>query len=179
MVKRSVHLDEILDNALQKFLNKTGQRPSPVIRNALEKYVIEEAHKTIPLESARVEAMQKIKELDIAGKMMKKIKSAGMSAINLEQTMRDIDSMALPEEKKEPLREIAEYYDAFKSNGASKLVKLMKTAYPAAFSKKKKKSFLEFLWKTDFCKGCTYIGNPDFCKSNCKKFRRFKKKRGD
>lgn len=177
MVKRSAHIDEVLDDALQKFMRKTGQRISPVIRNALEEYIIEKAGKTIPKESARVKAERIVKEYKIAGQMMKMVMSAGFSGWNLGQALEKIETMPIPEKQKDILRETAELYNAFKSNGASELRKLMPIAFPRVKYEKQKKSFLEFLWKTDFCKGCTYIGNPDFCKSNCKKFRRFKKKR--
>jgi hypothetical protein len=171
VVKKSFHIDEVLDDAFIKFLEKTKSRPSTVIRDALEKFIVEEAHTTIPLESARVETMQKSREMMMFGKMMKQIKSAGMSAVNLEQTMRDINGMALPEEKKSLYRDIAEYYDAFKSNGASKLVKLVKTAYPTATFQKRMTS-IELRWKTEKCSGCSNVGNKKFCYLNCKSFRK-------
>jgi len=178
MVKRSFHLDEDLDRALSEFCQKTGERPSMVIRKALEEFIINKAEKVIPRLSAQVMLNKRYKEFKKASQLMKLLYSSGFGAWNLREALEKIDRMPLTEAEKEKLRETAEHYNKFKKNGSSEIVKLLKTAFPTLSDiveqKKRRPTLLEFLWKNR-CKGCSNIGNEEFCKNFCKMYRRLTK----
>lgn len=192
MVKKSVKIegkgipfdiDETLDKAFQKYLQKTGAKASPVIRIALEDFIINRAHETIPRLSARVEAKQIMKDYKEAGQLMKLVMSSGYGNFNLQQAYEKIERMPIVEKQKEEIREIAKFYDAFKRNGGSKVVKLIKTAYPSIKlgEKTREDKFLVAMHRY-YCKGCFYIGKDEHCKKYCKKFRALlygKSRKGD
>ena len=178
MVKRSFHLDEDLDRALSEFCQKTGERPSMVIRKALEEFIINKAEKVIPRLSAQVMLNKRYKEFKKASQLMKLLYSSGFGAWNLREALEKIERMPLTESEKEKLRETAKHYNKFKKNGSSEIVKLLKTAFPTLSDiveqKKRRPTLLEFLWKNR-CKGCSNIGNEYFCKNFCKMYRRLTK----
>jgi predicted DNA-binding protein len=172
--KIPVHLNDEQKKALDEFCKKTGAKHSHVIRQALTEYIIEKASTTIPKESAIVEVQQIEKDYRLAGKAMKMVLSSGFSGWNYRQALEKIDNMPLTDEKKEPLREFASYYNNFKSDKGGKLAQLVPVAFPKYKLKKKELTVIEQRWKSDKCKGCPNLEKHDkkFCYTMCKSFRK-------
>ena len=97
--------------------------------------------------------------------------SSGFGGWNLGQALEKIDSMPMPEAKKEVWRSTAEFYDKFKSTKAGKVAELIKVAFPSV-ERKKIETRIEMRWKTEKCKGCMHIGDKKFCYLHCKNFRK-------
>ena len=140
--RRSVWFSDETDKAFREYLEKTGRKPTETIADIVERFLANDAKEVIPQESAKVEAMRLIRDYKAASQLMKMVMSAGFSGWNLGQALEKIENMPMPEKFKDSLRNTAKIYDAFKSNGAKKIVKLMPTAYPTVGLGKKKRTFL-------------------------------------
>jgi hypothetical protein len=166
-MKITFHCPDDLADALDEFVRKTHMKRSKVIMKALEYFVINHAHRTIPEMAAKVQVEKRLRDWRTYGSYLRLLKSTGYGTNNLIRTMKDIEGMPLSREDKKILSEQASLFNEFKKSLSKDGTEILKAALPNVLQPKSK---VAKLWKTSFCRGCSYVLKDEkFCEKYCKK----------